>query len=390
MLAAASPVASTANTMNDTRFRRAFLLLLVAAISIAFLAMVREFVLTILLAATFTALSYPSYQRLLRIFGNKPPLAALATLLLVLILVLAPLIAVLGAAAQEALRMTDEVGPRLAQVIKEPAGVERQLQRVPGYSYLVPYREQILTKLGELVGGASAFVFNVLSATTKATALFVFHSFVLLYAMYFFLTGGPGLLRGVMTYVPLAEVDKQRMLERFVSVTRATLKGTLLIGAAQGFLGGVAFWAAGIEGPVFWGTVMTVLSIIPGVGGALVWVPAAIFLAATGQWWTAVALVAFCALVVGSIDNVMRPTLVGRDTQLHELMIFLSTLGGLMFFGASGFILGPVLAALFVTVWEMFGSAFQRELAEPTSIITDPSAAPTPPATAPRITVPPS
>jgi predicted PurR-regulated permease PerM len=360
--------------MNDTRFRRAFLLLLVAAISVAFLAMVRVFVLTILLAATFTGLSYPAYLRLLRLFGGRPPLAALATLLLVLTLILAPLLAVLGAGANEALRMTESVGPRLTQLIKEPTVVEAQLQRVPGYAYVAPYREQILTKLGELVGGASAFLFDVLSATTRATAVFVFHAFVLLYAMYFFLTGGPALLAGVLAYAPLADVDKQRMLEKFVSVTRATIKGTLLIGVAQGFLGGLAFWAAGIEGPIFWGTIMTVLSIIPGVGGALVWVPAVIIMAASGQWWQAAALAAFLALVVGSIDNLLRPRLVGRDTQLHELLIFLSTLGGLMFFGASGFILGPVLAALFVTVWEMFGIAFQRELAEPTSIITDPNA----------------
>ena len=360
--------------MNDTRFRRAFLLLLVAAISVAFLAMVREFVLTILLAATFTGLSYRVYLRLLRVLGGRTSLAAVATLALVLLLGLAPLLGVLGAGANEALRMTETVGPRLTQLIKEPTAADAQLQRVPGYSYVAPYREEILTKVGELLGGASAFVFDVLSATTRATALFVFHTCVLLYAMYFFLTGGPALLRSVMAYVPLADVDKQRMLEKFVSVTRATLKGTLLIGAAQGLLGGVAFWAVGIEGPIFWGTVMTVLSIIPGVGGALVWVPAVIFLAATGEPWKGAGLAAFCAFVVGSIDNVLRPILVGRDTQLHELLIFLSTLGGLMFFGASGFILGPVLAALFVTVWDMFGIAFQRELAEPTSIITDPTA----------------
>jgi predicted PurR-regulated permease PerM len=358
--------------MTDTRFRRAFLLLLVAAISVAFVAMVRQFVLTILLAATFTGLSYSAYQRLLRQFGGRAPLAALATLALLLSLVLAPLAVVLGAAANEALRMTENFGPRLTQVLQEPWAMEAQLQRVPGYSYVAPYREEILTKLGELVGGASAFAFDVLSATTRATALFVFHSFVLLYAMYFFLTGGPILLQRVKSYVPLADVDKERMFDKFVSVTRATLKGTLLIGAAQGFLGGLAFWAAGIDGAIFWGTVMTVLSIIPGVGGALVWVPVVIILAATGEWVKGAAVAAFCALVVGSVDNLLRPTLVGRDTQLHELMIFLSTLGGLMFFGASGFILGPVLAALFVTVWEMFGIAFQRELAEPTSIIPDP------------------
>jgi len=108
-----------------------------------------------------------------------------------------------------------------------------------------------------------------------------------------------------------------------------------------------------------------VLSIIPGIGGALVWVPAAVILAATGGVWRAIGLAAFCGLIVGSVDNVLRPILVGRDTQMHELMIFFSTLGGLLFFGAMGFIVGPILAALFVTTWEMFGSAFRRELAAP-------------------------
>ena len=205
----------------------------------------------------------------------------------------------------------------------------------------------------------------MLSATTRATAVFIFHVFVLLYTMFYFLTGGPGLLRAVLAHLPLTEADKQRMLETFVSVTRATLKGTIVIGAAQGVLGGLAFWAAGIDGPIFWGTVMTVLSIIPGIGGALIWVPAAIILVTTGEMWRGIALALFCALVVGSVDNVLRPRLVGQDTKMHELLIFFSTLGGLMLFGAMGFILGPILAALFVTAWDMFGTAFRSALAEP-------------------------
>ena len=186
--------------------------------------------------------------------------------------------------------------------------------------------------------------------------------------MYFFLTGGPGLLGGVLAYLPLTEADKQRMVGKFVSVIRATLKGTILIGVAQGLLGGLAFWAVGIDGAIFWGTVMTVLSIIPGVGGALVWVSAAIIMT-TGEIWRGIALTVFCALVVGSVDNVLRPRLVGQDTKLHELLIFFSTLGGLMLFGAMGFILGPILAALFVTAWEMFGTAFRTALAEPGSAV---------------------
>ena len=128
----------------------------------------------------------------------------------------------------------------------------------------------------------------------------------------------------------------------------------------------------GIEGAIFWGTVMTVLSIVPGVGGALVWVPAAIILAAAGSFWQALGLALFCSLVIGSVDNVLRPILVGRDTQMHELLIFFSTLGGLLAFGVMGFILGPILTALFLTVWEMFGVAFRGELQEsPPVVVTD-------------------
>jgi predicted PurR-regulated permease PerM len=354
--------------MSETRFRQTFLLLLVAAITAAFVAMIHDFFLTILLAAIFTALSYPIYRRLLRWFHGRSALAAIVTLFVLLVAVIGPLLVVLGAGANEALRVSETVRPHLERLADRPGELNRWLRLVPGYHYIEPYRAQIVIKAGELVGGASAFVFAALSATTRATAVFIFHFVILLYTMFFFLTGGPGLLAGALTYLPLTDADKQRMLDKFVSVTRATLKGTVLIGVAQGVLGGLAFWAAGIDGAIFWGTVMTVLSIVPGIGGALVWVPAAIILMSSGEVWPGIALAAFCGLVIGSVDNLLRPLLVGRDTQMHELMIFFSTLGGLLLFGVMGFILGPILAALFVTVWEMFGSAFRSSLAEPMPI----------------------
>lgn len=357
--------------MTETRFRHAFLLLLVTAISVAFVAMIRGFLLTILLAAIFTGLCYPVYQWLLRRLRGREALAAIATLVLLLALVIAPLLAVLGAGANEALRVTENIRPRLQQLVDQPGEFDSRLRALPGYQHLEPYRAQILTKAGELVGSTSAFLFAALSATTRATAIFIFDFCVLLYTMFFFLTGGPGLLRAVLAYLPLTEADKRRMLEKFVSVTRATLKGTILIGVAQGGLGGLAFWAVGFDGAIFWGTVMTVLSIIPGIGSALIWVPAAILLITTGEVWRGIALALFCALVVGSVDNVLRPRLVGQDTKMHELLIFFSTLGGLVLFGAMGFIVGPILAALFVTVWEMFGTTFRSALAEPGSAAVD-------------------
>jgi predicted PurR-regulated permease PerM len=349
----------------SARFRHAFLIGLVLSISAAFLAMVWSFALTILLAAIFAGLANPVYRRLDRQFGDRPNLAAVATLVLALVLVLGPLVAVLAAGANEALRITDTMGPRLQQLINEPGAFEDGLRGLPFYAYLEPYREQLLIKAGEVVGGASTSLFSAVSATTRATAVFVFHFVVLLYTMFFLLTDGPSMLATIASYLPLAEADKARMLDKFVSVTRATLKGTILIGTTQGVLGGLAFWVTGIDGPIFWGTVMTVLSIIPGVGGALVWVPACIAMAVGGELWRAVGLALFCSLVIGSVDNLMRPRLVGHDTQMHQLMIFFSTLGGLSLFGVAGFILGPVLAALFVTAWEMFGVAFRQELAQP-------------------------
>jgi predicted PurR-regulated permease PerM len=357
----------------NTSFRRAFLILLVVLISLVFLWMIRTFLMTILMAALFSGVSYGVHRRITRRFGGREKPAAVVTLLLLVALVVGPLLAVLGAVANEAQRVNNTLLPRLQQLVNEPGELDRRLQYLPGYSYIEPYRAQILTRAGELVGTAGTFLFNALSATTRATVVFIFHFVVMLYTMFFFLIDGPGMVRAILAHLPVGETDKSRMLEKFVSVTRATLKGTVLIGLAQGLLGGLAFWMFGIEGAIFWGTVMTVLSIIPGIGGALVWVPAALILMATGALWKGIGLALFCGLVVGSVDNLLRPILVGRDTRMHELLIFFSTLGGLIAFGAMGFILGPIVAALFLTIWEMFGAMFRAELREAPVLVTGPA-----------------
>jgi predicted PurR-regulated permease PerM len=186
----------------------------------------------------------------------------------------------------------------------------------------------------------------------------LFILFVWLYTMYFFLMDGEKLLEKILYYLPLQDHDEQQMLDRFTSVTRATLKGTAVIGILQGGLAGLAFWVVGIPSATFWAVIMAVLSIIPSVGTAVVWLPAVIILGLGGAIGKAVGLFIFCALVVGSLDNVLRPILVGKDTQMHELMIFFGTLGGIFMFGMVGVIIGPIIAALFVTIWEIYGQAF--------------------------------
>jgi predicted PurR-regulated permease PerM len=246
----------------------------------------------------------------------------------------------------------------------QPGKLSGYLEHLPFYEQLLPYREVILEKSGQVVGSISKWVANGLSSATLGTASFLFMTFVFLYTMYFFQMDGPKLIRKILYYLPLGSDDENLMLEKFTSVTRATLKGSLLIGILQGGLAGIAFAVAGIDNAVFWGTVMAVLSVIPSIGSALIWFPAAVVLIMRGDVTAGIGLMAFCGLVVGSIDNLLRPILVGKDTKMHELMIFFGTLGGIFMFGLTGIFIGPLIASLFITVWELYGIAFNDFLPE--------------------------
>jgi predicted PurR-regulated permease PerM len=345
--------------MTEQRFRQAFLVLLVIAISAAFVAMIRMFLLTMLLAAIFAGVARPLYLRLKGWLRGNGAAASVGTIMLLLALVVAPLVALAGAVTREALQVAENVRPWIEARLAQPDLIDEAIRRLPYVDYIEPFRAEIMTKGAELVGSVGTLLANAVSAATRGTVLFFFHLFILIYAMFFFLTDGPRMLQSMLSYLPLTDEDTQRMLDKFTSVTRATLKGTVLIGIIQGGLAGLAFWVVGIEGAIFWTTLMIVLSIIPVVGAVLVWLPAAVLLLAQGAVGQGVGLALFCALVVGSVDNVLRPRLVGRDTKMHDLLILVSTLGGIALFGVSGFIVGPILAALFITVWEMFGVAFR-------------------------------
>jgi predicted PurR-regulated permease PerM len=348
--------------VDSARFSRAFLLVLLVGITALFLAMIRPFLMAILLAAISAGLSAPLHRRLLRLLRGRRALASLTTIVLLLLVVIIPLSALFGMVANEAYQIAKQVSPWVAQQLQDPDHLLRRLEGIPGVQRLEPYRALILEKAGAFVGSVGTFLFNNLSATTRGTVAFLFHFFVFLYTMFFFLMDGGALLQKILRYLPMREADESRMVQKFTSVTRATIKGTLLIGAAQGTLAGLAFWIVGIGGAIFWGTVMTVLSIIPGIGTALVWLPAAVILLATGRIWQGIFLIAFCLLVVGTVDNLLRPRLVGRDTQMHDLLVLFGTVGGILLFGVLGFIIGPIIAALFVTVWEIYGHVFRDVL----------------------------
>jgi predicted PurR-regulated permease PerM len=358
--------------INQDTINKSVLLLLVFFISAIFLSMIRSFLMAIFLAGIFSALARPLYERFERWYGGRRALASLSTLTLVVVAVILPLGALMGIVTAEAIKVGQTVTPWVQKQIAQPGEFHNLLNSLPFYDKLVPYSETIWQKAGELIGSISQFLIISLPTVTKSAVNLLFMQFVMLYTMFFFLIDGDKLLYKILYYLPLKEQDEQRMLEKFTSVTRATLKGTAIIGIFQGGLAGIAFWVVGIPSAVFWGTIMAVLSIIPGVGTALVWGPAVIILAAGGSFLKAGGLGIFCALVVGSIDNLLRPILVGKDTQMHELMIFFGTLGGIIMFGFMGLIIGPIVAALFVTIWEIYGVAFKDILPQEISIQSRP------------------
>lgn len=262
----------------------------------------------------------------------------------------------------QAIHIGQSVTPWVQTFINEPSTLTVYLEKIPYYQEIHPYRDVIIQKAGELVGTVSAFLINSLSSFTKLTIGAIFSSIIMLYVMFYFLTMGNILLQKILFFLPLDDLNEQRLLSRFTSVARATIKGTLIIGIMQGSICGVAFAIAGIEGPVFWGSLMAVMSVVPAVGTAIIWFPALIILALAGNFTGVIVLAIMCGLVAGNLDNLVRPRLVGKDTEMHDLFVLFGTLGGISMFGLLGIIIGPIIAALFITIWEIYGVVFKDYL----------------------------
>src|ERR1041385_6458552 len=352
-------------TTSGTNLRTAFVLLLVAAVTALFLAVAWSFLKPLLLGALLAGLFHPLYRWITRLLGGRQSLGAAVTLLVLLVLGLGPISVFLGIVVQQALTVSDQAIPWLTQHVGAASTFnvnEWVMQRFPALARYMPSQEQLVEQVGTAAKTAGAFLVTLASRMTVTTASFLLNLFVMLYAMFFFFKDGHKILERIFYYTPLSDEDERRMLTQFASITRATIKGTVVIGIIQGALGGMAFRVAGIEGAALWGTIMTILSIIPGIGAPLVWVPFVIFLYVNGQYLTATLLLVWCGAVVTTIDNFLRPVLVGRDAQMPDLLILIGTLGGLFLFGPMGFIVGPIICGLFLTVWDIYGTPFKAVL----------------------------
>ncbi len=338
------------------------LLTLVFIISALFLTMIHQFLMAIFMAGLFSAMVSPIHRWLTRKLGGRENLASIITVISIVLLVLIPLAALITIIVAQAISVGQSVTPWVQGFIAEPTAVTLYLEKIPYYEEILPYRDIIIEKAGQLVGSVSSFLINSLSSFTKLTMTVIFSSIIMLYVMFYFLTMGDVLLEKILFFLPLNDHDEQRLLNRFTSVTRATIKGTLIIGIMQGTICGLAFAIASIEGPVFWGSVMAVMSVVPAFGTAIIWIPALVILALASNFTGVIILAVLCGLVAGNLDNIVRPRLVGKDTEMHDLFVLFGTLGGITMFGLLGIIIGPIITALFITIWEIYEDVFQDVL----------------------------
>ncbi len=358
---------------NDTIDRTFFVALLVV-VTIAFVWLVRGFLQPVFWAVALGIVVFPVHGRIEQRLGGRKSLAAAASMLLVFVVVILPLAGIIAAVTTEAAGLY----ARLADGDVVPSAVYRFVEEnLPALLTLLQSLgidpERLQTQLSAGAVQASQFVATQALELGQDTVRVTVFFFIMIYLLFFFLRDGRPILDGIVRALPLGDERERHLIGRFAEVSRATIKGTFVIAVIQGAIGGAAFAVLGIGAPVLWGVVMALLSIVPAVGPALVWVPAAIMLIAGGNLVGGIVLVAVGVFIIGLIDNLLRPILVGRDTRMPDYLILLSTLGGLAAFGLAGVVIGPIIAAFFLSVWAMAAEEFEEE---PTLAVApaDPSA----------------
>lgn len=347
--------------MIDRREQASWLMLLTAtglALYLCWL-MLQPF-LDVLLWSMVLAIVFRPLQRSLLQRTGRPALSAALSCIIVLAASLVPLgflvVAVISEAADLARDLPDQLVMLLDQVAPT---LQRLLPWIDPDINLEALRapEFYTTNLRSLTAMLSRHTLGVMGNVLEACLKVLF----VIFTTYYLFLDGPRIVANLGERLPLRPAQAEAIFQRTRQVIDASVFGVLTIALIQGLLAGLAFWTLGVPSPLLWTLVMTVLSTIPMAGSFLVWVPAALILWATGHWEKAVILTAWCVLVVGGIDNFLRPKLVGGKARLHELFIFFSVLGGLQVFGILGMVLGPVVLAVTLALLEVLREGNQIE-----------------------------
>jgi predicted PurR-regulated permease PerM len=330
--------------------------LLLAATALALSCVLLPFYGAILWALIIAVLVLPIYRPLLSRLRQRRNIAAGLVMLLVLVVGVLPFALVTASLAREAsvvylLIDSGEWNPALylrGLFDALPEWIAALLERA-GVADFDHLQRQLTTALAQGTQFIAAQAFGI----GVNTFGFVASLGVTLYLAFFLVRDGDELARIAELALPLPPQFKPELIAKFMAVVRATVKGNLLIAGVQGLLGGIAFWFLGIKGALLWGVVMAFLSLLPMIGAGIVWLPVAVYFLIAGSVWKALALIAYGIFVIGLVDNLLRPMLVGKDAGMPDYVVMITTLGGMAVFGINGFIIGPTIAAMFIAVWHL-------------------------------------
>jgi predicted PurR-regulated permease PerM len=336
--------------------QRAIIALMLGAVSVAFVWILWPFFGAILWGVLLSVIFTPVYQALLARMPRWHNVASSATVLLIAILVVVPLTIIAGALVQEASSLVNRLQSgeldvqRLLLALRSslPESVKNLLTHIETAS-ITSLREWLSTALMQ----AGQYIASHVVSVGQVTVTFLINVFVMMYLLFYLLRDGGTLLAYVQRAIPLPPEQQHVLLSTFTATIRGTLKGVILVAVVQGVLVGLIFSVLGLATPALWGAVMAALSVLPPFGSAVVWAPAGIYLLLTGSVLKGFVLLFLSTLVVGTCDNILRPILVGKDVKMPNYIVLFSSLGGIAIFGINGFVVGPLMAALFLAAWDM-------------------------------------
>jgi predicted PurR-regulated permease PerM len=331
--------------------------------AILFLYLLKPFFFTLFWAAVIAGIFRPLYRR---IDGrlNRPNLSTAVLFLIIALILFLPALVAGTLIFRESFQLYESLRP-------DAQGIGRGFQRIvdaiagsPLADLFHVNRDLLVEKTTEVIRGILNYIFVHLKDLTQNTLGLIVKLAVMLYTLFFFIRDGEKFLQQGMRLANLGMGRERFLYERFITTARSTLKVTLIIGGIQGIIGGLVFFVAGIDGAVIWGLLMILLAIVPLVGCSIIWGPAGVLMLLTGRLWEGILILAVGLLVISTVDNVLRPILVGKDVAMHPLLIFLSTLGGIVLFGFSGFVIGPIVAALLLSILQMYEEFYRKAPAD--------------------------
>jgi len=341
-----------------------FFFLLLIGVSVLAYFILQSFAVPFLIAIILAHLFGFIYRTLLKFTKNKKGLSSGLTCLLVALIIIVPISFVSSL-------VVAEIQDVIVRIVDKPVAIRDTLSNVITNLAAIPVFKTIevdkLINQEAVISGIKSFSQNalgILQSTYQGVAHFIFVSFVMFFSLFYLFIDGDKLIKKIMQLSPLQDKYETMLVEKFNSITRATIKGTSLIAIVQGLLGGTLFFFVGVSSPVLLGILMTISSVIPSIGSGLVWLPVGLSMLLLGHFTQGLVIIIIGGLVISTIDNIIRPKLVGKDTQMHPLLILFSTLGGIALFGLSGFIVGPIIMSLFVALWEIYSLEFKTQLRE--------------------------